>query len=351
MEKEIELLDYELPWELYAREPREAKGEKRNNSRMIVGRRNSDCFEDSYINNICNYLNKGDLIILNNSKTVNSITNIFSEEFGLVRISFSRKFSEKEWIVSIGIRKDLKCEIIGKVFKIFGQSNLKVINGLEDGEYVVSINLTEEELYENLSINGRPSTSSYSNKMWTLENYQNEYSSKLGSLEMPAAGRHFTNELIEKIKEKDINVGYITLHSVSVSAYIKEDSFNDHVVEPEYYEVDEKTAELIKTTKKNGNRIIAVGTTVMRTLESLTVSENYEKISNLKNKTSLAIYPGYKFKLVDGIVTNFHGPRSSRLALAASVIGIENIMKLYNYAIKQKYMFFEFGDTTLLLND
>lgn len=210
-----------------------------------------------------------------------------------------------------------------------------------------SFNCSQEDLYDYLLVHGEAVRSIYTRKKWSIAYYQNGIANKLGSFENPAANRHFSNRILRALRKKGVKIGYITLNCASVDTKIFEEFIEEHSVFKEYYEIPEETAELIRDTKLNGNKIFAVGTTVIRTLESCEY-DNFKIVSPLKNYTDLYIYPGYNFKITDALITNFHGSMTSRLALSAAVIGTENIMNLYRHAIDEQYLFYEFGDANLL---
>ncbi|OOG26507.1 hypothetical protein BZK37_06750 [Enterococcus casseliflavus] len=337
-------LEYKLPNSSYARTPRT----DRTADKMIVGYPDGRVF-DSKVNDIKNFLHKGDTLIFNDSKTINGMVSGFNSEFG--NISFHIiSFSEEYVICAISIREDLKEKIVGSKFVVSENLTFSITFKDSSSHYIIQTNVSMENLIKELSLNGSPIISSYVTGDLNLSDYQNVVAQNSGSLENPVASSHLTKELLNKLKSEGINIGYLTLHCVSNSAFISEEKYTEHKVPTEWFSVPEKTASLIQKTKKNGNRVIAIGTTVTRTLESLNYNENYSIESNLTGYTSLGIFPGHEFKVIDGILTNFHGSRSSRLGLAAAFIGEQKILELYQSAIEKDYKFFEFGDCTLLFN-
>lgn len=339
------ILEYYLPSELYARVPVKDK----SSDRMMVGYRDGRIV-DSIVSNIGYFLDKGDTIIFNNSKTINGLLMGYNSEFGYVRIHII-SIHKDILKCSIEIRQDLFDDVINQLFEVSSNLNLRVMLKNSDNTFDVKSNLNHDDLLKELEIVGNPISSNYVTGDIDIKDYQNELSSELGSLENPVASSHFTKKLIENLKNNfEINVGYVTLHCISNPAYIDVDDVKDYKVPSEWFSVGKDTMELIKETKKNNKKVIAIGTTVARTLESLDYTEDYSCTSKLSGYTTLGIFPGYKFKVVDGIVTNFHGSRSSRLSLAAAFIGEKNILSLYQFAIEKKYKFFEFGDCTLLFN-
>ena len=339
-------LKYELPVELAAREPVELMSGSRDSSRLIIGFKNSDKIIDDYILNFHNYINPGDLIILNNSKTVSPIFYAYSEKYGEVKFHIKTK-NEEGYVIYIRIRSDLQDGIISEKLFLSDKINVTVDKNINGEEFLCSFNCSQEDLYDYLLVHGEAVRSIYTRKKWSIAYYQNGIANKLGSFENPAANRHFSNRILRALRKKGVKIGYITLNCASVDTKIFEEFIEEHSVFKEYYEIPEETAELIRDTKLNGNKIFAVGTTVIRTLESCEY-DNFKIVSPLKNYTDLYIYPGYNFKITDALITNFHGSMTSRLALSAAVIGTENIMNLYRHAIDEQYLFYEFGDANLL---
>ena len=184
-------------------------------------------------------------------------------------------------------------------------------------------------------------------KLKDKERYQTVYSHELGSAAAPTAGLHFTDELLEKIKAKGIKIGYVTLH-VGLGTFrpVKVDDVTTHKMHSEHYEVPEETAKLIEETKKNGKRVIAVGTTSCRTLES--VAKEYGKVVPCEGWTDIFIYPGFEFKVLDGLITNFHLPESTLIMLVSAFAGYDEVMGIYKEAVKEKYRFFSFGDSMFI---
>ena len=180
------------------------------------------------------------------------------------------------------------------------------------------------------------------------ERYQTVYSREIGSAAAPTAGLHFTKELLADIESRGVNIAYVTLH-VGLGTFrpVKEDKVLDHKMHSEHYEVPERTAELIRQTKANGGRVIAVGTTSCRTLES--VAQKYGEVKACDGRTEIFIYPGFEFKVLDGLITNFHLPESTLIMLVSAFAGYENTMNAYRIAVEEKYRFFSFGDCMLII--
>ncbi len=184
-------------------------------------------------------------------------------------------------------------------------------------------------------------------KLEDRERYQTVYSKEQGSAAAPTAGLHFTKELLEKVKEKGVNIAYVTLH-VGLGTFrpVKVDDVNEHVMHSEFYHLEEEDAKIINETKKRGNKIISVGTTSTRTLETIGDENGFVKPQS--GWTNIFIYPGYKFKVVDKLITNFHLPESTLIMLVSALAGKEKVMNAYNEAVKEKYRFFSFGDSMII---
>lgn len=344
MNRETKKLEYNLSSTAYAREPRE----DHSKDKMMVGYPDGRII-DSTVSSIEHFLEPGDTIVFNDSKTINGIVHGINEYFGKIKFHII-SFTEDDLVCSIAIRDDLKEAILEKKFMISEKLYFTIISREEKSFYRVQSNLDTVDLLNELSIVGQPIVSNYVVGDLKLKDYQNLVSYTAGSLENPVASSHLTTELLDKLEQYGINVAFITLHCVSNSAYISEDNYTEYEVPTEWFSVPEETISLIKKTKKEKNKVISIGTTVTRTLESLEYNEDYSVKSKPTGYTSLGIFPGFEFQVVDAILTNFHGSRSSRLGLAAAFIGQNEIINLYSESIKKNYKFFEFGDCTLLFN-
>ena len=225
----------------------------------------------------------------------------------------------------------------------------KVLEVLEDGNRIVEF-YCKDNFYTALEKVGQMPLPPYiTEKLEDQERYQTVYSKELGSAAAPTAGLHFTPELMRRIEEKGVKIGYVTLH-VGLGTFrpVKVEDVTKHKMHSEHYEVPGETARLIKETKNNGGRVIAVGTTSCRTLESVATEHNGEVIA-CEGFTDIFIYPGYRFKMIDGLITNFHLPESTLMMLVSALAGKEHIMAAYEEAVRQKYRFFSFGDAMLIL--
>lgn len=333
---------YELPPELIAQTPLE----DRTASRFLLLDKNSGEIKHSSFFNICDYLKKGDLLVLNNSRVLPA--RIYGvKKDNNTPIEFLLLSQKKQNVWELLCRPGKKAKI-GTVF-VFGNGLLtaKIIDVLEDGNRIAEFSC-DGNFYEVLDQIGQMPLPPYiTKKLEDKERYQTVYSKELGSAAAPTAGLHFTNELLEKIKGMGVNVAYCTLH-VGLGTFrpVKEEKVSDHLMHTEHYSLPKETADLINETKKNGGRVIAVGTTSCRTLESAATDVGI--ISQKEDDTSIFIYPGYKFKIIDGLITNFHLPESTLIMLVSAFAGYENTMNAYKVAVEEEYRFFSFGDAMFI---
>ncbi len=333
---------YDLPQEQIAQTPIEP----RDHSRLMVLHRENDEIEHRYFYDILDYLNEGDCLIVNDSRVIPARIYGVKEDTGAkIEFLLLKQLSGNRWETLVKPGKKAK---IGTRF-IFGDGLLKaeVVDIIEDGNRIVELQ-SEENIYTTLDKIGQMPLPPYiTEKLEDQERYQTVYSHELGSAAAPTAGLHFTNELLDKIRAKGVNIGYVTLH-VGLGTFrpVKVDEVTKHKMHSEHYEIPSETAELIKRTKANGKRVIAVGTTSCRTLES--VAANGE-IRACDGFTDIFIYPGFTFKVLDGLITNFHLPESTLIMLVSAFYGYDKTMKAYEIAVKEKYRFFSFGDAMAIL--
>ncbi len=331
-------LNYELPNELLAREPKELSDDPR--VRLLVMDRKENKVEHRFFEDCIDYFQKGDVLVLNNSKTIKADLIGWYEGSKRVNIQLACELGKKRWIVysfSTGMKKDKEI--------VFGEEQLhcKLIK-LVEGECIWEVEFRENNLYEILEEIGRPIMSPYVKKEYDIKYYQNEYATVQGSTELPAAGKHFNQDIIKKLMDKGVTVTYITLHTGLSSIGVSEEFFENHKMHNEQIELKKETADIVNAAHIRGNKVFAVGTTVVRTLESCAKEG---KVYPYKGYTDLYIYPGYTYQICDALFTNFHGPKTSRIALAAAFTGKDLLLQGYKEAIENKYMFYEFGDTTL----
>lgn len=334
---------YDLPEELIAQTPIEP----RNHSRLMKIDRVNGEITHSRFYNLCDYLKKGDLLVLNDSRVLPA--RLYGEKKGtgsFMEFLLLEQRGDKLWEIICRPGKKAK---VGSEFS-FGNGKLTatVTEVKDDGNRVVKFEC-DGNFYEVLDEIGQMPLPPYiTKKLEDKERYQTVYSKELGSAAAPTAGLHFTNEMLKEIKALGVDIAYVTLH-VGLGTFrpVKENDILDHKMHSEHYHLSEETAEKINDAKANGGRVIAVGTTSCRTLESIVLENGLVKAGD--GYTEIFIYPGYKFKLLDGLVTNFHLPESTLIMLVSAFLGYENTMTAYKVAVEDKYRFFSFGDAMLIL--
>ena len=333
---------YDLPKELIAQTP----VEPRDSSRLMLLNRNTGEIDHKHFYDIIDSLNPGDLLVANDSRVLPArIYGIKDETGARVEFLLLRQIT--------GIRWEALCKP-GKKAKegtsfTFGDGLLRatVAEVKDDGNRIVDFEC-DENFFSTLDKIGQMPLPPYiTEELKDKERYQTVYSHELGSAAAPTAGLHFTKELMQRIKDKGVNIAYVTLH-VGLGTFrpVKVDDVTNHKMHSEHYEIPEETARLINETKKNGGRVIAVGTTSCRTLES--VATFYGEIKPCEGFTDIFIYPGYEFKVLDGLITNFHLPESTLIMLVSAFAGYDNVMNAYKTAVEEKYRFFSFGDAMFI---
>ena len=333
---------YNLPEEQIAQVP----VEPRDSSRLLVFNRKNSTHEDKIFRDILAYLKKGDCLVINDTRVLPARLFGVKESTGArIEILLQKRLNLKTWSVISRPQKRLK---IGTKIVFFENFSAKVTKIGEFGECEVEFDFSgsfEENL---LKVGTMPLPPYIKEKLKDSERYQTVYSKVEGSSAAPTAGLHFTKELLEKIEAKGVKIARVLLH-VGLGTFrpVSEDNILNHKMHSEHIEITKDTADIINATKRSGGRIIDVGTTSVRTIES-SVSDNGEVLPCVKD-TSIFIYPPYKFKVVDALITNFHLPESTLLMLVSAFIGdIDKTLELYNYAVKSKYRFFSFGDAMFL---
>ena len=336
--------DYELPKELIAQTP----VEPRNASRMMkVDRKSGEIVHDHFYN-LCNYLKKGDLLVLNDSRVLPARIYGQREDTGsFIEFLLVEQKGNDQWEILCRPGKKAK---VGRRFT-FGNGRLRaeITDVLEDGNRIARFEC-EDNFFAALDDIGQMPLPPYiTKKLEDNERYQTVYSHEVGSSAAPTAGLHFTKEQLKEIEDMGVNIAYVTLH-VGLGTFrpVKEEKVLEHKMHREHYELNEKTAELINRTKAEGGRVIAVGTTSCRTLESV-AKFNGGKIVPSDGYTDIFIYPGFEFKVLDGLITNFHLPESTLIMLVSAFLGYDNTMNAYKTAVEEKYRFFSFGDSMLIL--
>lgn len=334
---------YDLPEELIAQTP----VEPRNASRlMCVDRQSGDITHDHFYN-LCKHLKKGDLLVMNDSRVLPA--RLYGEKEGtgsFIEFLLLEQKGDKLWEILVRPGKKAKP---GTRFS-FGNGRLKaeILETVEGGNRIAKFECEGNFFTALEDIGQMPLPPYITKKLEDKERYQTVYSHELGSAAAPTAGLHFTNEMLDDLRARGINTAFVTLH-VGLGTFrpVKEDEVLKHKMHSEHYHLPKETAELIKKTKAEGDRVIAVGTTSCRTLES--VGTFFEDMDEHEGYTDIFIYPGYKFKVIDGLITNFHLPESTLIMLVSAFMGYDNTMNAYKTAVEDKYRFFSFGDAMLIL--
>lgn len=334
---------YDLPNELIAQTPLEP----RDSSRMMYVSRNTGEITHSFFNNLCDYLNKGDLLILNNSKVFPArIFGIKKDTGALIQFLLLEQKEKDIWEVMVKPGRRLP---IGTVVEFNDILSAEILEKADGGNRIVKFNYNGDNIFEILDKIGQMPLPHYiTERLNDKKRYNTIYSKEIGSAAAPTAGLHFTENTFESIRKKGVNIAFVTLH-VGLGTFrpVKAENIEDHNMHFEHYIFPQATAEAINKCKANGGRVIAVGTTSCRTLES--VGRNQQGIlKEEQGSTNIFIYPGYKFSVINGLITNFHLPESSLIMLVSALMGKENTMKAYKEAINEKYRFFSFGDAMFI---
>ena len=336
-----EEFDYYLPEELIAQHPLEDRAA----SRLLILDKNTGEYKDETFRNIKNYLKPGDCLVLNDTRVIPArLYGTKKETGGAIEFLLLHRFSADEWEVALKPGKRAKP---GAVFE-FGEGRLtaEVLDILDGGNR--RVRFSYDGLFENVldELGEMPLPHYIKEKLTDNERYQTVYSKHKGSAAAPTAGLHFTKELLEEIREMGVKEAFLTLH-VGLGTFrpVKVSDVTKHKMHSEYYSVSEETAAVINEAKANGGRIICVGTTSCRTLES--ASEN-GIVKPGSGFTDIFIYPGYKFKMTQALITNFHLPKSTLVMLVSALAGKDNILNAYKHAVDEHYRFFSFGDAMFI---
>ncbi|OGF25244.1 tRNA preQ1(34) S-adenosylmethionine ribosyltransferase-isomerase QueA [Candidatus Falkowbacteria bacterium RIFOXYB2_FULL_34_18] len=348
---DIKDFDFHLPQNLIAQKP----AKPRDHSRLLVLHKNSNKLEHKHFYEIIDYLQRGDILILNNSKVIPArLIGTKEKTAGKVEIFLHHHLKNNLWQCLIGgkrVYEGLKINFSKKL-------NCKIIKNNNDGTWDVEFNCYGNVFIKVLKKIGQTPLPPYIKRSGQTKedkiDYQTIYADKQksGSVAAPTAGLHFTKKILSKLKKKGIQIEYITLHvGLGTFAPVKTTNIKDHKMHAEWTEVNKKVIKNILEAKKNGKRVIAVGTTSTRTLEAIwTKIENRKsKIKNHQDWVDIFIYPGYKFKIVDGMITNFHLPKSTLIMLVSALTSTSKIKKAYNEAIRNKYRFYSYGDAMLII--
>ena len=332
---------YDLPESQIAQTP----AEPRDSSRLLVYDRKTKKIEDRIFRDIVDYLQAGDVLVVNNTKVIPARMYARTPHGGVVEVLLLKRYDLHTWEVLMRPGKKGK---IGVKMTIGDELSFVVKDITETGERIVEFSY--EGTFEDIvsRVGTMPLPPYIHEKLKNQSRYNTVYSKVDGSAAAPTAGLHFTQELLEKIKAKGVEIAEVLLH-VGLGTFrpVSEEIITDHKMHSEHYEIKPEAAELINCAKREGRRVIAVGTTSVRTLES--VADEHGMVKACSGDTEIFLYPPYKMKCVDALVTNFHLPESTLIMLVACMTGREEILDVYKYAVEHKYRFFSFGDGTLIL--
>jgi S-adenosylmethionine:tRNA ribosyltransferase-isomerase len=342
--------DFNLPKNLIAQKP----ASPRDACRLMVLDREKQTIEHDRFYNLGKYLRPGDVLVLNNSKVLPARLMGKKATGGKVEILLLRQMSADTWDCLVGFVP--VHQQVGLEVKFSGKLNGKIVKRAGDTA-VIKFNLSGTKLMEKVLKIGQPPTPPYIKRLAKSSEYQTVYAEKLGSVAAPTAGMHFTKKLLTKLKKIGVQIEYVTLH-VGLGTFqpVKEEDVTKHKIHSEYFELDKKTAKRLNEAKRAGRRIIACGTTTVRVLEycvskdrnRTSINRSPIPVKSQRGETIIFIYPGYKFKFIDTLITNFHVPKSTLIMLVAAFAGKKFIDKAYQIAIKKKYRFYSFGDAMFI---
>lgn len=336
--------DYSLDETLIAQHP----ADKRENCRLMVMDKTSGKVSHDYFYHLLNYLEKGDALIMNDTKVIPA--RLYGHRPGKdesIEVLLLRNTGKDTWETLVKPGKKMKT---GQKI-LFGQGDLQgeVLEIIEEGQR--RIHFQYEGIWEEVldRLGNMPLPPYITEKLKDPSDYQTVYARVRGSAAAPTAGLHFSKALLEELKNAGIKLGFLTLH-VGLGTFrpVKEENIEDHEMHSEFYVMSEETADLINKTKAEGHRVIAVGTTVTRTLETI-VKKNHKIIGDT-GWTHIFIYPGYEYEAIDGIITNFHLPQSTLIMMISALAGRDHVLNAYQLAVKERYRFFSFGDAMLILD-
>ena len=340
----VEDFDYDLPEELIAQTPLK----KRDESKLLVLDKKTGEYEDKKFYDIIDYLNPGDALVLNDTKVLPARLIGTKEDTGAtIEVLLLKELGNDTWETLVKPARRIK---VGTVVS-FGDGKLKCTCTKVGEEGIRNFKFIYDGVFlEILDELGNMPLPPYIHKSFPKERqdyYQTVYAKELGSAAAPTAGLHFTKELLSKIEKKGVKICYITLH-VGLGTFrpVKVDNVEDHHMHSEYYSMSQEVADTLNSVKESGHKIFAVGTTSCRTLE--TIRRDNPKFVETSGWTDIFIYPGFEFKGLDALITNFHLPKSTLVMLVSALAGKDNIMRAYHHAIEKKYRFFSFGDAMLI---
>lgn len=343
---DINLFDYDLPKELIAQTPLK----ERSSSRLLILNKNTGNIKHEHFYNIINYLNKGDVLVLNDTKVIPArLIGSKEDTNAVIEILLLKELGEDNWECLARPGKRLK---IGTIVS-FGDGMLKaeVTKKLDEG--IVHVKLIYNGILMEIldKLGTMPLPPYIHEKLEDQSRYQTVYAKYDGSAAAPTAGLHFTKELLKEIENKGVIITYVTLH-VGLGTFrpVEVENILEHNMHSEFYIMSKETADILNKAKEENRRIVAVGTTSTRTLEAV-ASDNNGLFKECSGNTNIFIYPGYKFKAIDALITNFHLPKSTLVMLVSALAGRENVLNAYKEAIKEKYRFFSFGDSMFITGD
>ena len=334
--------NYDLPEELIAQDPLE----KRSDSRLMVVGREDGSITHKHFYDIIDYLNPGDCLVINDTKVIPArLMGVKSDTGASIEVLLFKRKEEKVWETLVKPGKKMK--VGAKV--VFGDGLLKgeVIDIVEEGNRLIRFEY--EGIWEELldQLGQMPLPPYITHQLKDKNRYQTVYAEHEGSAAAPTAGLHFTKELLQQIKDKGVDIAHVTLH-VGLGTFrpVKVDNILDHHMHSEFYMVDQEAADKINAAKARGNQVISVGTTSTRTIESVADENGFMRAAS--GWTDIFIYPGYQFKVVDSLITNFHLPESTLLMLVSALSTRENMLHAYEVAVQERYRFFSFGDAMFI---
>lgn len=342
----LDEFNYELPKELIAQIP----SEKRENSKMLVLNRQALCYEDKHFYDIIDYLDENDFLILNNTKVIPARLFSIKDTGAKIEIFLIREIEESIWIALIKPSRRVKPQM---VLTVGEKLSVEIVEKIDD-KWKIKL-LYEGNIFDILSEYGNIPLPPYIERNMTesqyknldFERYQTVYAKNEGSVAAPTAGLHFTNDILQRLEQKGVKKAFVNLN-VGLGTFkpVKSEIIENHQMDSENFEISEESADAINDAISQKKNIVAVGTTSVRTLE--TTMQKYGKIVPVKDYSELFIYPGYEFKLVNKIITNFHLPKSTLLMLVSAFAGKDFIFEAYKHAISEKYRFYSYGDCMLI---
>ncbi|MBO4940207.1 MAG: tRNA preQ1(34) S-adenosylmethionine ribosyltransferase-isomerase QueA [Clostridia bacterium] len=332
---------YDLPEERIAQTP----AEPRDSSRLLVYDRQNKSIENKIFRDVADYLKEGDVLVVNNTKVLPARMYAQTVHGGVVEVLLLKRYDLRTWEVLMRPGKKGK---IGVKMTVSDELSFEVKDITDSGERVIEFSY--EGTFEDVlsKVGTMPLPPYIKEKLENQARYNTVYSKVDGSAAAPTAGLHFTDGLLDSLKKKGVQVAEVLLH-VGLGTFrpVNEEIITDHKMHSEFYQIDEKAAEIINAAKREGRRVIAVGTTSVRTLESVADENGF--VRACKGDTEIFLYPPYKMKCVDALITNFHLPESTLIMLVACLTGREEILDVYKYAVENKYRFFSFGDAMFIV--